>query len=171
MSTSDHKSSIINYQLSIARLVLIAFLVVAVFAVGHYGFRFLREPGAAASGGGQMQFGAAAGRDAADVPPPPESERAFAQTAQRGPERVIAAYTSREAPAAVIAFYRTTMPSRGWTERAVAPGTGDEPPGSMLRYSNTTKDLCMITVSEAPSGGSYVTIFRWPAPVVSGGRR
>jgi hypothetical protein len=79
---------------------------------------------------------------------------------------VLAAYTSPEAPAAVIAFYHRTMPLHGWTEGSSAPGPapdGDSA-GTMLQYSNTAKDLCMIIVSEAPSGGSNVTVFRWPAP-------
>ena len=155
--------SIINSQSSIPRLALIVLLAVAVFAIGHWGLRgIVADSGASGPGGAQMQFGPTGSRDAADVPPPPLSERAFSQTARRGPERALAAYTSRADPAAVIAFYRTMMPPRGWAERSSGPVAGDSG-GTELQYSNKAKDLCMITVSEAPSGGSYVMIFRWPA--------
>ena len=94
-----------NQKSLIIRSVLIALLAAAVLVIGHYGLRGAAEPVAAGAGGAQMEFGAAGGRDAADlsagalakadVPPPPQSERAFAKTAQGGSERLIAAYTSR----------------------------------------------------------------------------
>jgi hypothetical protein len=172
MNDCNHQSSIFS------RFVLVALLAAAVLAIGHYGLRGVAGPVAAGAGRAQMQFGAAGGRDAADVPPPPQSERAFAKTAQGGSERLIAAYTSPEAPPAVIAFYRKMLPLHGWASAgASASGTSADKSagaegsakadadyaGTLLRYSNAAKDLCMITISEAPSGGSYVTIFRWPA--------
>jgi hypothetical protein len=143
----------------IVRTALIVLIAAVVLAIGHYGFRALRER-AEAEAPGPIQFGRSAGRDAPDVPKPPQSEPAFAMPSQGGPGRILAEYASRAAPEEVIRFYRAEMPRLGWTERRPQAGTYAQDGLTVLWYSNAAGDSCIIAVSTQPAAETAVTIIR-----------
>lgn len=155
----------------IVRSALIAAVAVAVLATGHCAPRALLGRRAAASVAGRVRLGEAGGRDAADVPRPPRSERAFAMAAPGRPERVLIGYTSGADASEVIGHFRRTMPQRGWLERKAGRAVDVGYPGTMLWYSNAAGDCCIIAVAEATPGETPVTILRMPAAALESARR
>ena len=172
LTESNQKSVISNQKSQIIRIALIVSVAAAVLAVGHYGFRALRGPAsggqANASGGqagdalapGPIQFGRAAGREAADVPRPPRSAPAFAMPSQGAPGRILAEYASQAAPEEVLRFYRAEMPRLGWTERKPQGVTYAQDGLTVLFYWNAAGDSCSIAVSPLASAETAVTILR-----------
>ena len=135
-----------------------------VLAIGHYGFRAFYEFASGGQAGaeapGPIQFGASAGRSAADVPTPPRSEPAFAMPSPGGPGRNLAEYASQAAPEEVLRFYRAEMPRLGWTERKLQRGTYAQDGLAVLWYSNAAGDSCIIAVSTQPAAETAVTVLR-----------
>lgn len=144
------------------RGLLILLVAVATLAVGHVGTRLARGDSWRASWSGRVgpvRVNEQAGREPADLPPPPRSERAHALAAPDGPRKLIFHYLCPQSPAELVAFYRRELPARGWTERRTAGEAESGFPGALLWYSNNAGNSCMIGISSA-EGGTSVTVIR-----------
>lgn len=149
-----------------ARLALLSFLALLIFAIGHYGLAPMVRGtlrGISALGPGK------------DVPPPPWARLAEGEDAAEA-GKLRRHYLSDADVEDVVRFYQRDMPRLGWKELRLRQDAVDvaQPPaaaedwqarapaphsasGALLAYSNARRDLCIITVSAA-EGGSRVSI-------------
>lgn len=142
--------------MGVGRWLALAVLIALALVAGHFGLGGLTGPRTTAvHARSEVEVGAAA-RDVDGVPPPPESQIEFSDTAG-SPRREIAAYVSRKSAALVEAFYLESMSARGWELLEISESTSPDEAATQLTFKGGSKPLCMILISDQPNG-SYVTV-------------
>jgi len=146
------------------RVVFTLILVAVVLFIGHHGLRLVRfrsgrMPDTLGAVREQARWAGDGEFDLGNIPAPPAAERPATVAARGGSGALTLHYFSRSSPAEVTRFYQQRMPELGWREQRDLDGFIGRFSGTMLFYSNTNGDSCIIVVSDAEAGAA-VTIVR-----------
>lgn len=106
----------------------------------------------------------AAGRDLAEVPRPPSSQRILNAVEEGSPSAVVVYLVEASTPSAVEAFYRETLPSHGWREIAYDSATHRRAdPVSLVAFQKAA-EMVAVNAHSAKSDQTVVTILKAGSP-------